>query len=172
MKIRKGSLSYLMLLGLEKATEDVWLESFTYSGQMKSILGLPVGARGNSLAETFRRLRKKGLIEQEKNDEGKILLKITQLGKDFIGAEEEWDGKYRIVIWDIPEKKRRIRDLFRRRLKEWGFAHWQGSVWISKKNVTDKLRKLVLELKMESWVAIIESDDPSLSHINFNGRGG
>ena len=42
---------------------------------------------------------------------------------------------------------------------------------MSKQNVTDKLRKLIKDLDIESWVAVIESDDSSLSYINFHDRG-
>lgn len=174
MKIRKGSINHFILLGLEKALDGVHMEDFSYTGQYKSMLGFRNSRKQSSVYEAVRRLRKKGIIEYEKDKDGKILLKLSALGRDFLGInerEEEWDGKYRIVIWDIPEKKRRIRDLFRRRLKGWGFKNWQKSVWISKRNVTDKLRQLISELEMEGQVAVIESDDPSLSHIILHDRG-
>ena len=109
-----------------------------------------------------------GVIANVISEEGRQFLKLTELGKEALGVEEEWDGKYRIVIWDIPENKRRLRDLIRRKLKEYNFKIWQKSVWVSKRNVTKRLRKFILELKMEKWVMVIESDDPSLSHINFH----
>jgi len=163
VKIRKGSLNYWVFTALAEAAEG--LEVFSYSKQMRFILNLPSKVKEDSVATAIRRLRKNGLIEQEKSDEGKRVLKLTQIGRDFLGEEEKWDGKYRIVIWDIPEKKRRLRDLFRRRLKDWEFKRWQKSVWVSKKNVTDKLRKLIADLEMEEWVVVIESDDPTLAQL-------
>lgn len=174
MKIRKGSLSYWVLLALEGVANTKVHEMFSYSAQMKDLLNLPhlsYPTKKSSLEETIRRLRKNGLIEQERSQEGATALRLTELGKDFLGVKEPWDGKYRIVIWDIPERKRRLRDLFRRKLKEWSFKNWQKSVWVSKRNVTDKLRNLIRELEMEEWIVVIESDDPSLSHINFHDRG-
>ena len=171
MKIKKGSINYYLLLTLEKAAEGlVILGSFSYASQRRALLGIPDPPDRLALVQAIRRLRKKGIIEQEISDDGKIIIKLTSLGKDFLGKDEEWDGKYRIVIWDIPEKKRRIRNLFRRRLKDWGFKGWQKSVWISKRNVTGKLRKLISDLEMQGMVAIIESDDPSLSFIKVNDR--
>jgi len=170
MKVRKGSINYWLLIGLEKGI--IGLESLSYSAQYRAILGFPPHTRKSALAEGIRRLRKQGIIEYETNTDGKIMLKLTFLGKSFLGDQkpEEWDGIYRIVIWDIPEKKRRLRDLFRRRLKEWGFVHWQHSVWVSKRNVTGKLRSLISELGMDGMIVAIESDDPSLSLINFHDR--
>jgi CRISPR-associated endonuclease Cas2 len=166
MRINKGSLSYWILIALEGTVEI--LEAFSYSGQMKSLLGIPQ-AKDASLAESIRRLRKRGLIEEERNREGKIILRLTELGKAFLGKEGEWDSKYRIVVWDIPESKRKIRNLLRRRLKGWGFVLWQRSVWVSKSNVTDKLRELIRDLGIEEWVAVIESED-ELFHKILNDR--
>ena len=173
MRIEKGSLSYVVLSALKELARSNLLDTFSYSAQMKYFLNLPhlsPNTKEPSLAEAVRRLRKNGLIEQGKSEEGTMILQLTQLGKDFLGTDEVWDGKYRIVIWDIPEKQRRIRDLFRRKLKEWNFVNWQKSVWVSKRNVTEKLRKLIRDLEVEGWVAVIESDDPSLSHVNFHDR--
>lgn len=41
-----------------------------------------------------------------------------------------WDGKWRMVIFDIPEEKRAQRDFLRRQLKWLGFKELQKSVWI------------------------------------------
>lgn len=171
MKVNKGSITNSLLLAFETAVEGVIiLDSFSYSSQMRAIKGLPPHKKPAFL-EAIRRLRKKGIIEQDLNSEGKIILKLTSLGKDYLGKKEEkWDGKYRIVIWDIPERKRRVRDLFRRRIKQWGFASWQRSVWISKRNVTNQLRALVEELVLENYIAVIESDDPSIGNIKLHDR--
>lgn len=171
MKIKRGSIAYYLLLTLEKATEGlVVLNDISYASQRRALLGIPDPPDRLALVQAIRRLRQRGVIAQERDQEGKIVLKLTGLGNDYLGRDEKWDGKYRIVIWDIPEKKRRIRDLFRRRLKSWGFKTWQKSVWISKKNVVEKLRKLISELEMEGMVAVIESDDPSLNFIKLYDR--
>ena len=41
-----------------------------------------------------------------------------------------WDGKWRLLTFDIPEKQSPIRHRFRRKLKELGFFHFQRSVFI------------------------------------------
>lgn len=121
------------------------------------------------LSQALERLREKGLIDYEKSKTRKIILKLTSLGNDALSdigvIEREWDGIFRIVIFDIPEQKRIIRDLFRRRLRDWGFRIWQKSVWVSKNNVTDKLRQLIGKLEIKDWVAVVESKDPSLKNI-------
>lgn len=63
-----------------------------------------------------------------------------------------------------------VRNLFRRRLKDWEFRNWQRSVWITKKNVTQKLRELISDLEIDQWVAVVESNDPALHNIILNDR--
>lgn len=172
MRIRKGSLSQVLLLTLEKAIDGyVRVEDFAYH-HYRYHHGIPE-LKKSALSAAIRRLREAGYIEQGVN-ENQVILKLTNLGRYALGPkfdEKDWDGKWRIVIFDIPEEKRGVRDLFRRRLKEWGFKNWQQSVWITKNNITGKLRKLIGELEIESWVAVIESDDPVLNNITYNGRG-
>lgn len=56
-----------------------------------------------------------------------------------------WDGKWRIVVFDILEKQRGIRDLLRNRLKWLGFKELQKSTWIFPYDV-EKETKEILEV--------------------------
>lgn len=167
MKIRKNSLSYFLLFGLEKSIDGV-----AYFDQFVNNPGYWAYGTGKPfdkpvISQAIKRLREKGYLETSIN-EGKVLIKLTELGEDalgFVDDKKPWDKKWRIVIYDIPENKRGIRDLFRRRLKEWGFKLWQKSTWITKKNVTEKLRRLIKQLGISDWVAVIESDDPAIPNI-------
>lgn len=171
MKIRKKSLSEFTLLALEKAIDgsiriNHLLNNpsfYAYKG------GWDYQLKKSELAQAIKRLREKGLIEYEEGKTNQMIMKLTNLGKDALGdmsiPEEDWDGKHRIVIFDIPESKSTVRDLFRRRLKDWGFKKWQQSVWINKNNVTARLRQLIERLGIKDWVAIIESDDPIIKNI-------
>ena len=165
MTIKKGSASYIILTILAAAADGyVGFEDFTYhTYRQYSILDL----KKSRFASAIRRLRDAGYIEKD-IDSGKIILKLTKLGKEIIPEEfdeSKWDGKWRIVIFDIPENKKVIRNLFRRNLKKWGFKKWQQSVWISKMDVTQKVKDLIDGVGISSWVAIIESDDPAFSNI-------
>ena len=43
----------------------------------------------------------------------------------------KWDGKWRIVSFDVGENQRNKRDIFREELKSLGFIQMQRSVWVS-----------------------------------------
>lgn len=170
MKIRNGCLSHKVLQIFESAANDGLFETFSYSAQisyLKSKAGLTNSGKSN-LTRTITKLINAGLLEFENDKDGERILKLSKVKMDF---NKSWDGKYRVVIWDIPENKRSLRDLLRRKLKEWKFVTIQKSVWVTKRNVTEQIRSLIKELEMEKWVTVIETDDPTLSVINFHDRG-
>lgn len=159
-KVYKKSIANAILLILEKAVDGyVRFEDFIYNPGFYTY-GYERNLKKASLAQALKRLRERGLIEEIKlkND---ILIKLTDEGRELISnnfEEKNWDGKWRVVIFDIPEEKRIIRNLFRRNLKKWGFKHLQKSVWISKRNVFDKLESYIKDLGIEKWVAIMEAN--------------
>lgn len=152
-----------MLLALEKTVDGyVVFEDFIYN----PLLERPV--KKSELSLVLKRLREKGLVEQVKlkND---IIIKLTEEGRGLVGnnfEDKDWDGKWRVVIFDIPEEKRIIRNMFRRNLKKWGFKHLQKSVWISKRNIFDKLEAYIKDLGIEKWVIVMEVDKLTSHDIN------
>ena len=91
------------------------------------------------LSNIFYRLRKQGLIKIEKKGR-QIFIHLTKEGKKKAGRfqindlkikrPKRWDGKWRIVIFDISELKKIYREAFRGKLKELGFYPLQKSVWV------------------------------------------
>ncbi len=91
------------------------------------------------ISEAVRRLNQKRLIELiEKND--KLYIKITENGKKLIKSfdyddielpsHKKWDKKWRMVIFDIPEKKNKERRALSTKLKDLGFYPLQESFLI------------------------------------------
>lgn len=91
------------------------------------------------LARSLSGLNKNKIIIL-KEVEGKFTVKLTEKGKrvvkeilfDSMKIEKQkiWDRKWRIVIFDIPENKRRsMRDAMRQKLQKIGFFQLQKSVW-------------------------------------------
>lgn len=87
----------------------------------------------------FYQFKKKGLINiEEKNHQ--IYISLTPYGKKSAGIfqidalkivkPKKWDGKWRILLFDIPEKFKIKREAFRGKLKELGFYQLQKSVWV------------------------------------------
>lgn len=163
LNIKQGSMSYVLLTLLEGAVDGaVLLNDFVNHMDNYSILGRDYPLKKSTLSKAIVRLKENGLIAQEKIEEGEMVLKLTDEGRMSLllikEDEKTWDGRFRVVIFDIPEQKRLVRDLFRRNLKKWGFKNLQKSVWISKKHITEKLIGYIKYLKIEKWVLVIESD--------------
>jgi len=57
--------------------------------------------------------------------------------------KQKWDGKWRIVIFDILEQRRQIRDLLRTRLKWLGFEELQRSVWIFPYDARKEIKQIL-----------------------------
>jgi len=53
-----------------------------------------------------------------------------------------WDGRWRLVAFDVPEARRSARNQLRRYLRNRGFGCLQGSVWITPDPMTDERKRL------------------------------
>lgn len=159
---QKISLTNAILLVLEKTVDGVVrLSDFANNPGYYNFGGgweYPLDKSAISLA--LRRLRERGLVEKD-HSEGEVIFKLTKAGKNkaiLMKAEDEnWDGRYRIVIFDIPEARRGTRKFLREKLKEWGFVKWQKSVWACKKNCTSQLEEVIKETGIDDWVLVVES---------------
>jgi len=160
---RKRKLADLMLLSLEKSADGyLRIQDFTYH-HYRYKYGIP-NLKRSAFSMALKRLRENGLVEFV--DDQELLIRLTAKGKDravvlnlLWEGNLKWDGKWRIVIFDVPEKRRAARDLLRIKLKEWGFIKWQQSVWVTKKNCTEVLRNYIRQVGIEDWILVIESDN-------------
>ncbi|MEK7135577.1 MAG: CRISPR-associated endonuclease Cas2 [Patescibacteria group bacterium] len=111
---------------------------------------------------TLGRLAAQGLIEFEKRG-GKSYARITSTGRKALLLEEQkaalhngkkrrWDKRWRVVIFDIQEKRRRTRDRLRITMRELGFIRLQDSVWVYPYDCEDLMALLKADLKLGSAV--------------------
>ena len=116
----------------------------------------------------IKRLLERGLIEIKEDRDSKYL-EITNKGKRLLLKYEleglatdkpkKWDRKYRVVIFDISESRRGVRDNLRVMIRSFGFICLQQSVWIYPYPCEDiiDLLKQYLDLKGEVLYMTIES---------------
>ena len=74
--------------------------------------------------------QRKGMDVVEVTKEGKKKILEYKLNELKIKPNKFWDKKWRIVMFDIPERKRRARNALSRTLKEIGLIQLQKSVFI------------------------------------------
>ena len=104
---------------------------------VKEIFGL--NNKPDNLSKYFSKLRKHNLVSIKTIGNEEVLVLTENGQKVFLRFNYEdleikkskiWDRCFRLVIFDIPEKYRKQRDLFRFRLKELDFVKFNDSVWI------------------------------------------
>jgi CRISPR-associated endonuclease Cas2 len=106
---------------------------------LKYFPGYKKGARFNYQTKSaLSRLAAKGLVVFiEKGD--KRYARITESGKHMldletarmqIGKKKRWDRRWRLVIFDIPERRRSVRTRLRKFMSLCGFHRLQDSVWV------------------------------------------
>lgn len=76
----------------------------------------------------------------------------------FRFTKENWDGKWRVLSYEIPEKKRELRDRLRREVAGWGLGPWHRSFWLTPHPIIENLKNLVSQKEEEKYVQAFESE--------------
>jgi len=130
------------------------------------------------------KLIREGYLELERND-GKTYVRLTEKGERFATLMHEgklapkkprhWDGKWRLLIFDVPEKRRGTREKIRTALITLGFVRLQDSVWAYPYDREDFITILKADFRMGKDVLYIiadhiEYDAPLRTHFNLPKR--
>lgn len=128
------------------------------------------------------RLAAQGHIVFEKRDD-KQYARITESGRKILAFEQEkaklsnankkrWNRRWRVIIFDVPEKRRQTRDRLRNIMERTGFARLQDSVWVFPYDCEDFITLLKAELKIGAAVLYmvvehIENDKHLRTHFRL-----
>ncbi|TSC77679.1 MAG: phenylacetic acid degradation operon negative regulatory protein [Parcubacteria group bacterium Gr01-1014_24] len=92
------------------------------------------------ITDSFIYLQRQKLIEYIADKNGKTIVGITKKGETRLRAfdidlikikkPKKWDGKWRLVMFDIPIRFTKGREALRYHLKELDFFQFQKSAWI------------------------------------------
>lgn len=153
---------------LEKSVDGyVRMEDFLYNPHYYAYgSGWDYPLDKSAIVTALKRLRENGFIDFV--DDQTLTMRLTDRGMSkalwikMRLEQEKWDGKWRLVSWDIPESRRKARDLLRHQLKQLGFIKFQNSIWASKKNCTKLLNEYIKKVGIEDWVKVLESSNLNL----------
>ena len=111
---------------------------------------------------TLSGLIKEGSIEKENENKYRLtengFLELSLEFPFFRFLRERWDGKWRIISYEIPEKKREIRDRLRREMQGWGLGPWHRSFWITPHPILPTLKSLTEQKEEEKYIQAFEAD--------------
>lgn len=120
------------------------------------------------LKRAIKSLYQSKLIKEKENPDGTVTLILTQEGEQKaltynldemkITKPVKWDGKWRIALFDIPERARKIRDAFRYHLKQLGFFEFQKSVFVHPYDCKDEIEYLIEFYDARRFVRFIIAD--------------
>jgi CRISPR-associated endonuclease Cas2 len=142
-----------------KETKEI-IETLKYAGEIVIAMGSPFfgtkllqytldeiihmqkadRARRNKYYKSLKYLEQKKYISIKKKGGNKVAIKLSPAGikksKQYefeeleLNKPEKWDGKWRIIIFDIKSGEKRKREQIRWKLKKWNFFMLQKSVWV------------------------------------------
>jgi DNA-binding transcriptional regulator PaaX len=129
--IKKMVLSTIAAVGMI----GVFMVAPNVIGAMDKLGFLP-GKRQREIINRVRdRLIKQGYLIKvdghlRLSAKGKRLCASYELQQIGFHKPRKWDGKWRVLIFDIPEHRKFLRDKIRSTLQTIGFVRLQDSVWI------------------------------------------
>jgi phenylacetic acid degradation operon negative regulatory protein len=115
------------------------------------------GLTSSSEKNAIYNAKKLGWIEKDGGLTKEGRRKLSQIIPSWQKVKK-WDGKWYLVIFDIPEKIKSKRDILREKLKKLGFGQLQASVWVSPFNYLNNVLEIVKFYKLEPYVILSETD--------------
>jgi phenylacetic acid degradation operon negative regulatory protein len=140
--------SLIELLGLLGMSEQAVRSALSRMSRKKWLKGRRVGNK------SFYSLTPKSI---------KLLEEGAQ--RIFQPRTDEWDGKWCLLIYSIPEKKRHLRNKLRERLAWLGYAPLNHATWISPRILERDLDDLLDSLKIRGHVEIFCAE-----HLGFSSN--
>ena len=120
---------------------------------------------------------KDGLLKID-TENGKQLLSLTKKGERkllyYQIKEKEipkWDGKWRVVTFDVWESARSKRNILRNEIKDFGFIQLQRSVWIFPYECSEFIELLKTDLSFGKNIRymVVENLDHDENLIKYFG---
>lgn len=113
----------------------------------------------NVFRQNIYRLKKKGVIKIEDNNVQLINIDSNQASKYKLIYEYPLKTNKFIIIFDIPEKDRKLRNWLRDQIKLWGFTMIQKSVWLGTGPMPKEFHKRAILLGIDKFIKIFDVRD-------------
>ena len=121
------------------------------------------------LRAALKRMEKQKIIEFRETKKGETIIKITKKGEErvlkykfhnlVISKPKKWDRIWRIVIFDIPNRKTLARNALREKLREFGFYKIQKSVFIYPYECENEIEFIKAIFDIQAYVIMIRAKE-------------
>jgi len=122
-----------------------------------------------SLERSINSLYKSNLVETKDNRDGTLTLVLSREGRRValsydienmgVRRPDRWDGKWRIVMFDVPEPLKKVRDSLRMHFKSMGFYEFQKSVFVHPYPCAKEIEYIIEFYEVRKYVRFIVASD-------------
>jgi phenylacetic acid degradation operon negative regulatory protein len=141
-----------------------------WTGSLIELLGL-LGMSEQAVRSALSRMSRRGWLKGRRVGNKSFYsltpksIKLLEEGAQriFQPRTDEWDGKWYVLTYSIPEKKRHLRNKLRERLTWLGYAPLNHATWISPRILRRELEDLLDSLKIRDYVEIFCAE-----HLGFS----
>ncbi|RPF53893.1 phenylacetic acid degradation operon negative regulatory protein PaaX [Aquisalibacillus elongatus] len=131
-----------------------------------SLIGLlkEFGHNEQSVRAAISRMSKQGWVQSEKRG-NRSYYSLTEQGKArmeeasrriYQTAAPHWDGQWRMLIYNIPEHKRNLRDELRKELVWSGFGSLSNSCWITPNPLEEQVHRMIEKYDISDYVTFFK----------------
>ena len=123
------------------------------------------GVRKSNVKRSIKNLYRLGMLKEIKNKDGTISIILSEKGKKAakiysidnlkIDKPKKWDGNWRMVIFDIPERIKKVREALRMHLRNLGFYELQKSVFIYPFPCAEEINQIIDFYDISEYVRIL-----------------
>ena len=136
------------------------------------------GELAKKRARKLRELQKRKLLEFREMPNGSVKITLSHLGKNLVRQykleemviikPKQWDKKWRVIIYDIPQKQREASNAFRKKISDLGLYQLQKSVWVSPYECLPEIEFLcaIFDIDINNCVYHFKTDEiPKMAEI-------
>ncbi len=128
--------------------------------------------------QSLKRLKTRGfLAEKNKNlvptRKGLIFFRRQNLLNDCQKPLSKWDGKWRLISFDVPVREEAKRQQLRNFLKEFDFYQLHKSVWVSPHKLAEDFWRLLVDYELDKYckmmtVEIVKGGEELKNRFHLN----
>ena len=123
------------------------------------------GVRKSNVKRSIKNLYRLEMLKEIKNKDNTISIILSEKGKKAariysidnlkINKPKKWDGNWRAVIFDIPERIKKVREALRMHLRNFGFYELQKSVFICPFPCAEEINQIIDFYDISEYVRIL-----------------
>jgi len=130
--------------------KDAWDRQHEKDKEKRNFYKLVQRLRTSGYLKTLKIKSEKAAIITPKGIE-----KLFKIELKIIDKKKRRDRKWQMVLFDIPESKRKYRDYFRTALQYLGYKKLQKSIWVCPYNTLRETKGLIKRYNLKPFVEIL-----------------